>query len=85
MLSAKELADPNLDHLSLMSYLSKFQSVQPRKSKAEWLQIRFNFDNIRTGNQVRCLHLLLSIYCNTSRSPIFTIPMNYIDHSVIIC
>lgn len=50
LLSAKELMDPSVDHLSIMSYLSKFESVQPRKSTAERLQIRFNFDNIKTGS-----------------------------------
>ncbi|XP_045200406.2 filamin-B-like isoform X2 [Mercenaria mercenaria] len=50
LLSAKEFMDPHLDHLSVMSYLSRFESVQPRKSNAEKLQIRFNFDNIKTGS-----------------------------------
>lgn len=50
-LSAKELMDPNVDHLTVMSYLSKFESVQPRKTNAEKLQIRFNFDNIKTGSK----------------------------------
>ncbi|XP_052216594.1 filamin-A-like isoform X3 [Dreissena polymorpha] len=51
LLSAKEMSDPLVDHLSMMSYLSKFSNVQPRKGKAERLQIRFNFDNIKVGSQ----------------------------------
>ncbi|XP_052782303.1 filamin-B-like isoform X2 [Mya arenaria] len=51
LMSAKEMADPNLDHLTLMAYLSRFQTIQPRKSKAERVQIRFNFDNIKAGTR----------------------------------
>ena len=56
MITAKEMADPTLDHLSLMSYLSKFEHIKPRKGKAEWIQIRFNFDNIKTGNHVGLIY-----------------------------
>lgn len=51
LLTAKELADPNVDHLTIMTYLSKFRAIQPRKSKEDKLQIKFNFDNVKTGSQ----------------------------------
>ncbi|KAL4219915.1 hypothetical protein ACF0H5_020327 [Mactra antiquata] len=51
LLSAKEMSDPHVDHLSMMSYLSKFISTQPKKGKAEKIQIRFNFDNIKAGTK----------------------------------
>ena len=52
-MTAKELTDVNVDHLTLMTYISKFQNITPRKSKDEKLIIRAKLDSLKAGDQVR--------------------------------
>ena len=52
LMSAKEMNDDHVDHLSLMAYISKFQSVTPRKNKDEKLLIRAKLDNLKAGEEV---------------------------------
>ena len=52
LMSAKEMSDDHVDHLSLMAYISKFQSVTPRKNKDEKLLIRAKLDNLKASEEV---------------------------------
>lgn len=51
VLTAEEIADPKVDHLSLMTYISKFQHLLPKKKDEEKLGIKADLSNIRTGVQ----------------------------------
>ncbi|KAJ8310288.1 hypothetical protein KUTeg_012153 [Tegillarca granosa] len=51
VLTAKELSDPNVDHLGVMTYLSRFQNIKPKKADNEKLKIKAHFDNLLTGIQ----------------------------------
>ena len=55
ILSAEEMADPAVDHLSIMTYISRFKHVKPKKSDSEKLEIKASLDNILTGIQVRTM------------------------------
>lgn len=50
-LTAAELADPNLDHLSLMAYLSKFRAIKPVKNNTERLVLDCYLLGVRAGKQ----------------------------------
>lgn len=52
ILSASELSDPSVDHLSVMTYLNRFRYATPVKSDNEKLSIQGDFDNHLTGVQV---------------------------------
>ena len=52
-MTAKELTDVNVDHLTLMTYISKFQNITPRKSKDEKLIIHAKLDSLKAGDKVR--------------------------------
>ena len=52
LMTAKEMTDVNVDHLTLMTYISKFQCVTPRKSKDEKLIIRAKLDSLKAGDEV---------------------------------
>ncbi|XP_041356367.1 filamin-A-like [Gigantopelta aegis] len=50
-LTAQDMADPEVDHLAIMAYLSKFRKITPKKSKAEKLVIKCTLNRVREGNQ----------------------------------
>ena len=52
ILTAEEIADPKVDHLSLMTYIARFQHLIPKKKDEEKLGIKADLNNIRTGVQV---------------------------------
>lgn len=52
VLTATEMEDPNIDHLSVMAYLNRFRYAKPVKSDNEKLTIQGDFDNHLTGVQV---------------------------------
>lgn len=52
ILSATEMADPKVDHLSIMTYLNRLRYATPVKSDNEKLTIQGDFDNLLTGVQV---------------------------------
>lgn len=52
ILSASELSDPSVDHLSVMTYLNRFRYATPVKSDNEKLSIQGDFDNHLTGVQI---------------------------------
>ncbi|KAL5004306.1 hypothetical protein ScPMuIL_017762 [Solemya velum] len=52
LLTASEMADPGVDHLSMMTYLTKFQSITPKMIKAERLSIDGDFSTARVGNEI---------------------------------
>ena len=62
LLSAQEMTDPHVDHLTLMTYISKFQNVTARKSKDEKLIIRAKLDSIKIGDEVRNILQLIIIF-----------------------
>ncbi|XP_022287770.2 filamin-A-like [Crassostrea virginica] len=51
VLTATEMEDPNIDHLSVMAYLNRFRYAKPVKSDNEKLTIQGDFDNHLTGVQ----------------------------------
>ncbi|CAG2201759.1 FLNA [Mytilus edulis] len=51
LLTAEEIADPKVDHLSLMTYISRFQHLVPKKKDEEKIGIKADLNNIRTGVQ----------------------------------
>ncbi|KAL3848275.1 hypothetical protein ACJMK2_019143 [Sinanodonta woodiana] len=51
LLSASEMADPNVDHLTMMAYISKFRAVLPRKNKNEKIEIISDFDKVKVGKE----------------------------------
>ncbi|KAK6962673.1 filamin-A [Biomphalaria glabrata] len=50
ILTAAEMSDPNVDHLTVMAYISKFQTVTPRKSKAEKITLDCDLRDVTVGN-----------------------------------
>ncbi|XP_012941870.1 filamin-B isoform X2 [Aplysia californica] len=52
ILTASELADPGVDHLAIMAYLSKFQAIKPRKPKSERLELMCTVSSVTTGEMV---------------------------------
>ena len=61
-MSAKELTDVNVDHLTLMTYISKFQNITPRKGKDEKLIIRAKLDSLKAGDHVSYFYLFQILY-----------------------
>ncbi|XP_067668452.1 filamin-A-like isoform X2 [Haliotis asinina] len=51
LLTAAEMADPSVDQLALMAYISKFQKVTPRKAKAEKLVMNCTLSRIKEGTR----------------------------------
>ncbi|KAK3602502.1 hypothetical protein CHS0354_022370 [Potamilus streckersoni] len=51
LLSASEMADPNVDHLTMMAYISKFRAVLPRKNKNEKIEVISDFDMVKVGTE----------------------------------
>ncbi|XP_062580675.1 filamin-A-like [Saccostrea cucullata] len=51
ILSASEIADSKIDHLSIMTYLNRFRYATPVKSDNEKLTIQGDFDSLLTGVQ----------------------------------
>ena len=51
-LTAQDMADPEVDHLAIMAYLSKFRKITPKKPKAEKLVIKSTLKKIPEGSQV---------------------------------
>ncbi|CAL1538126.1 unnamed protein product [Lymnaea stagnalis] len=51
LLSASELTDPHVDHLSVMAYISKFQKITPRKDKSEKVELECHLHEVIVGHQ----------------------------------
>ncbi|XP_060074083.1 filamin-A-like [Ylistrum balloti] len=51
LLKASEMSDPSLDHLTMMTYVARFQRVTPSKSDKDKVKVTASFNNIRTGIQ----------------------------------
>lgn len=61
VLTATEMEDPNIDHLSVMAYLNRFRYAKPVKSDNEKLTIQGDFDNHLTGVQVCILSFMYMV------------------------
>lgn len=65
-MTAKEMSDSNLDHLSMMAYLAKLQHITPLKTDAEKFTIATELNEAVMGKQVlkliQCILLDFRIY-----------------------
>ncbi|XP_064615046.1 filamin-A-like isoform X2 [Liolophura sinensis] len=56
VLTAAEMSDPAVDHLSMMAYINSFRNVKPLRKKEEKLAIRTDVTDVKVG-QTAMLHL----------------------------
>ncbi|GFR73069.1 filamin-A, partial [Elysia marginata] len=50
-ISANDLADPKVDHLTVMTYISQFKQVTPRLPKAQKCQVDTFLDKVTVGHE----------------------------------
>ena len=51
-ISAADLADPKVDHLTVMTYISQFRNVTPKLPKAQKCRLDSQMDKAMVGHKV---------------------------------
>ena len=57
MMTAAELSDPNVDHLAIMAFLSKFVHVTPPTPNPEKLTLNCSLQDVKLGNEVSMMDM----------------------------